>query len=65
MAVLLLIIINGLDIRRAIGKRLDQALNDGSLVKRWPATGRNFMLVQLIQMLFFLIIYVLSIFKFN
>ena len=65
MVVLLLIIINGLAIRRAIGKRLDQALSEGSLTTHWRAANRNFMLVQLIQMLFFLIIYVLSIFKFN
>ncbi|PSL19518.1 hypothetical protein [Dyadobacter jiangsuensis] len=65
MAVLLLIIINGLGFRRAIGKSLSQALSDGSLTTHWRATNRNFMLVQLIQMLFFLIIYVLSIFKFN
>ena len=65
MAVLLLIIINGLGARRAIGKRLSQALTDGSLKTHWRAANWNFNLVQLIQMLFFLIIYVLSIFKFN
>lgn len=65
MAVLLLIIINGLGFRRTIGKRLNQALSDGSLTTHWRATNRNFMLMQLIQMLFFLFIYVLSVFKFN
>ncbi|MGG7662100.1 hypothetical protein [Dyadobacter sp. BHUBP1] len=65
MAVLLLIVINGLGFRRAVGKRLGQALSDCSLTTHWRAANRNFMLVQLIQMLLFLVIYVLSIFKFN
>lgn len=70
MGVLLLIIINGLGLRRVLGSQLKKVLNGRNIggepiTKKRQALKRNFMSVQLIQMLLFIIIYVLSIFKFN
>jgi hypothetical protein len=69
MGILLLIIINGLGLRRAIGSKLKKALAgnvlDGIANEQWHAVKRNFTLVQVIQMALFIVIYVLSVFKFN
>lgn len=69
MGILLLIIINGLELRRRVGTKLKKFLA-GNLPAS-TATGRfrsiktNFTIVQTIQMLLFVIIFVLSVFKFN
>lgn len=70
MGILLLIIINGLGLRRVLGSQLKKVLNgenvgEESITEKWQVLKRNFMSVQLIQMLLFIIIYILSIFKFN
>jgi hypothetical protein len=69
MGMLLLIIINGLGLRRMMGSKLKKALAgnlSGNLFTRETDTiKRNLTAVQLIQMLLFIIIYVLSVFKFN
>ena len=69
MAILLLIIINGLGLRRSVGTKLKKALAgnvlDGTANEQWHAIKRNFTVVQVIQMALFIIIYVLSVFKFN
>lgn len=70
MGVLLLIVINGLGFRRRLGAQLKRILNcDASKEKetasRQDALRRNFNAVQLVQLLLFIIIYVLSVFKFN
>jgi len=68
MGVLLLIIINGLGLRRMMGARLKKALPrlllNNSFDKQWNSLKINFTIVQAIQMLLFIIIYVLSVFKF-
>jgi hypothetical protein len=69
MGILLLIIINGLGLRRRVGAKLKKFLT-GNLPEN-TATGKytdikkNFTIVQTIQMLLFTIIFVLSVFKFN
>ena len=69
IAILLLIIINGLGLRRSVGTKLKKALAgnvlDGTANEQWHAIKRNFTVVQVIQMALFIIIYVLSVFKFN
>jgi hypothetical protein len=69
MGILLLIIINGLGLRRSVGSKLKKALAgndlDGTANEKWHAVKRNFTLVQVIQMALFVVIYVLSVFKFN
>lgn len=69
MGVLLLIIINGLGLRRRLGsklkKMLAEDLSTSFIGEKFSSIRRNFMAVQVVQMLFFVIIYVLSIFKFN
>lgn len=65
MGVLLLIIINGLGLRRKVGLKLKKGLADNSISEKWNGLKRNFMAIQVIQMLLFIIIYVLSVFKFN
>jgi len=68
MGVLLLVIINGLGLRRMMGSRLKKALPDilstNSFDKQWHRIKINFSIVQAVQMLLFIIIYILSVFKF-
>ena len=69
MGVLLLIIINGLGLRRILGSKLkkvmslDKPANTAS--DDFRKIKMKFSAVQLIQMLLFITIYVLSVFKFN
>jgi hypothetical protein len=63
MGVLLLIVLNGLGLRRTLGAKFKKALVASS--SALPAISRKLTLVQLIQLFFFAIIYVLSVFKFN
>ena len=69
MGILLLIIINGLAIRRKLGSKLKKLLAKDLTAKatleKFSGLNRNFTLVQVIQLLLFTIIYVLSVFKFN
>lgn len=69
MGILLLIILNGLGLRRMLGTKLKKVLAQDLSVKSvnedFDLVKRNFTLVQFIQMLLFVIIYVLSVFKFN
>jgi hypothetical protein len=69
MGVLLLIIINGLGLRRRLGSKLKMILTEDSsgdsIAGKFNRFKRDFTTVQVIQMLLFVIIYVLSIFKFN
>ena len=65
MGVLLLIIINGLGLRRMVGSKLKKVVANNSVAENWNRVKRSFTTVQLIQMLLFIIIYVLSVFKFN
>ncbi len=69
MGLLLLIIINGLAIRRRIGSKLKKVLSEdlsgNGASEKLGEVKRNFKAVQVIQMLLFVVIYVLSIFKFN
>jgi len=65
MGVLLLIIINGLGLRRMVGIRLKKAVANNSVAENWNRVKSSFTSVQLVQMLLFIIIYVLSVFKFN
>ncbi len=65
MGVLLLVIINGLGFRRMIGSKLKKLLVNSSGAKNWNSVKRNFTIVQVIQMLLFIIIYILNVFKFN
>lgn len=65
MGVLLLIIINGLGLRRIVGSQLKRKLASNAVDEKWFVLKRNFTFVQVIQMLLFVIIYVLSVFKFN
>ena len=69
MGILVLIIINGLVIRRRMGSRLKKLLAEGSPGSSFNAKlsglKRNMMASHLFQMLFFTIIFVLSVFKFN
>jgi hypothetical protein len=65
IAVLFLIIINGLAFRRILGSKLKMILSDSGTEEKWNSIKRNFTAVQATQMLLFIIIYVLSVFKFN
>jgi hypothetical protein len=69
MGVLLLIIINGLGIRRSMGSKLKKLLSDEtsgeSFYGKFSGLKRNITLVHSFQILFFLVIFALSIFKFN
>jgi hypothetical protein len=67
MGVLLLIILNGLSFRRVMGKRIHARVMQESTV-RWTEQGSlraGVTLVQLAQLVFFLVIFVLSVFRFN
>jgi len=68
MILLLLAIINGLGLRRALGNKLKKITTNRPSVssnERWYNIRRNFTLIQAVQLLLFIIIYTLSIFKFN
>lgn len=69
MGILLLLIINGLALRRKVGNKLKNILSKESPVmmpdKRWGSVKRNLTIIQIVQMLLFIVIYVLSVFKFN
>lgn len=69
MGLLLLIIINGLGLRRALGNKLKKQLNGSGgqddLSNVWPALKKTITIVLATQLLFFIIIFVLSVFKFN
>ncbi|HEV8285041.1 MAG TPA: hypothetical protein VGQ09_12075 [Chitinophagaceae bacterium] len=69
MGILVLIIINGLVIRRRMGSKLKKLLAKQSLEMSFNARlsgfRRNITTVHIFQMLFFIIIFVLSVFKFN
>jgi len=69
MGMLILIVINGLVIRRRMGSGLKKLLSEGSSGSSFNAKlsglRRNITTVHLFQMLFFTIIFVLSVFKFN
>lgn len=69
MGVLLLIIINGFVFRRILGSKLRKALAEhlpaNTAIKRFYLLKKQFTAVQVIQMLLFVIIYVLSVLKFN
>jgi len=65
MGILLLVIINGLGFRRMLGTRLKKLLSGNAVVENWEVIKRNFTLVQVVQLVLFIIIFTLSIFKFN
>jgi hypothetical protein len=69
MGILLLIIINGLGLRRMVGAKLTMVLAEdlsgSSVDEKWNVVKRNFTIVEYLQMLLFIIVYVLSVFKFN
>lgn len=69
MGILLLIIINGLVLRRKFGSKLKkivtEGLSDMSISEKLKKIKKRLNTVQLIQILLFVIIFTLSIFKFN
>jgi len=65
MGILLLVIINGLGLRRALGTRLRKLTQGYTAVENWGMIKRNFTIVQLVQLILFVIIFTLSVFKFN
>lgn len=69
MGVLVLIIINGLGLRRMLGTQLKKVLAEDlsiiSIDEKFRGIRRKFTTVQAIQMYLFVIIFVLSVFKFN
>jgi len=68
MGVLVLVIINGLGIRRRMGSKLKRLLTEESLPDfdgKRSMLKRNITLVHAFQLLFFLIMFTLSVFKFN
>jgi hypothetical protein len=65
MGVLVLIIINGLSLRRMAGSQVKKFLVNNSGAKNWSSIKRNLTIVQIIQILLFIGIFVLSVFKFN
>ena len=69
MGFLVLIIINGLGFRRILGSRLRKAITAGlsgpSFEKDSSTIERNVLIVHIFQMFFFIVIFVLSVFKFN
>lgn len=68
MGVLLLIIINGLGVRRLLGARLKRTLNDltgAGITADMSGLKNGLLATQVLQVLLFILIYVLSIFKFN
>ena len=69
IGILLIIIINGLGLRRIAGSKLKKAIISNYITSSQPENfsriKTNFTAIQLIQLLLFIIIYVLSVFKFN
>jgi len=69
MGILLLIIVNGLAIRRRLGVRLKKMLTEDPSLnaesEKMRAIKTRLTTVQVIQMLLFVIIYTLSVYKFN
>lgn len=68
MGILLIIIINGLGLRRMLGAKLKRALAaplPAGSKSGIEAVSSGFMVVQTLQLLLFIVIYTLSIFKFN
>ena len=69
MGLLLLVIINGLGLRRMLGLQLRKTLSNGTAAivmgEKWNTIKRNFAMVQFIQILLFITIFILSVFKFN
>ncbi|WP_118972929.1 DUF2214 family protein [Taibaiella koreensis] len=69
MGLLLIIILNGLGLRRMLGTRLRKMLGDNATVNipatKWQDIRKRFTIVQLIQLLLFILIFTLSVFKFN
>jgi hypothetical protein len=69
MGILILIIINGLGLRRFLGSRLKKLLSreisGDPAVEELSGIKWGFSVVQVIQMLLFVTIYTLSVFKFN
>ncbi|MBV7529864.1 hypothetical protein [Chitinophaga sp. sic0106] len=57
MILLLVVIFNGLGLRRVLGNRLDKSAD--------PKLSNKLYLVQVIQLLLFVLLFTLSIFKFN
>lgn len=62
MGILLLIIINGLGLRRRLGNKLRKVV---AVNESWQGLATNFTVVQVVQMVLFVVIYVLSVYKFN
>lgn len=69
MVLLLLVIANGLGIRRMLGNRLHKLLlaepSQSNITENWRRLHQSFNTVQLLQLLFFVLIFILSVFKFN
>jgi hypothetical protein len=69
IGIVLLIIINGLVTRRRLGLKLKRFLADTATVMnldaKWSLLKRNITTFHLLQVLFFVIIFILSVFKFN
>lgn len=69
MGLLLLVILNGLGLRRMLGNRLKKVMQhdvlDTGNNTGWIKIKRNFTAVQLVQLLLFIVIFTLSVFKFS
>lgn len=65
MGMLALIIINGLLLRRRVGSNLNKVLFQETTGDNFGKVKTYFMLIQLVQLILFIVIYVLSVFKFN
>jgi uncharacterized membrane protein len=68
IGILVLIIINGLAIRRSLGNKLKKLLADETVTGNTlmlSGLKRNITLAHTFQILFFVTIYILSVFKFN
>lgn len=66
MGILLVIIINGLGIRRRVGGKLDRLIAGGTpSVAALSGLKRNISIVHIVQLLLFIIVFTLSVFKFN
>lgn len=65
MGVLLLLIINGIWIRRILGSVLRKMMIENATALQFQNIRQTFIIVQVIQILLFVVIYVLSVFKFN
>lgn len=65
MGILLLVIVNGLGIRRRLGTSLHKNMLNPAADKDLFLTQKNMTRVQLVQLFLFLVIFILSVFKFN